>query len=125
MTYIFEPYNRQLLDQAVQQGGSFTFSLGTNDVGDLGLSHPDDVAQVRDGGRFDLTPWRKNPIRRVILETPLSAREILHDASRLAGHLYLQYEQAGGSAGMGDISATYNPMDSTTLRVVQLDPNEA
>lgn len=128
MTYEFDTYNRQLLSQAVQQGGSYTFSLGTGSIGDLGISNPDDVAQVREGGRFDLTPWRKNPSPRLTLEKyALTARDILHDASRVAGCLYLHlhYEQAGGEAGVGDISATYNPMASTTLRMVQLDPTLA
>lgn len=123
MTYTFEPYNRQTLDQAVKQKGTFSFSLGTNDIAELGISNPDDVAQVRDGGRFDLTPWRKNPIRRVRFDiTVMTAREILHDASQVAAYLYLQFEQAGGANGLGDISATYNPLNSPTVRVVQLDP---
>jgi len=122
MTYTFEKYDRNLLDRAVKNGHSVTFSLGTDDIGELGISHPHDVALVRVGDWFDLHAWQTKPIRRLMLETPKSPREILDSASGLVGYLYLQYEQAGGPAGMGDISATYNPLVAPTSRVVQLDP---
>lgn len=123
MTYTFATYNRQTLDQAFKQKGTFSFSLGTNDINDLGISHTDDVAQVIEGGRFDLTPWRKNPPRRALLNEPsMTAREILHDASFVVGHLYLQYEQSGGENATGDISATYNPLETPAPRLVTLDP---
>jgi hypothetical protein len=97
--------------------------LETGDAADLGVTHEDDVAQIRDGGRFDLTPWRKNPVKRLLMQSTLSPREILYDASHVAGHLYLQLDPGAGPAGAGEISATYNPLSTTTMRTVHVEPS--
>ena len=122
MTYEYEPYDRRKLYNAVHSKGTYTFTLGTNDLEELGVIGVDDQAQIRDGGRFDLTPWRKNPPRRLLMNTTLSPREILHDASHVAGHLFLQLEPSGGPDGFGEISATYNPLETPTLRTVHVEP---
>lgn len=122
MTYQYPTYDRQKLYNAVHGKDTYTFTLGTADLEDLGVKLPNDQAQIRDGGRFDLTPWRKNPPRPSLLNTGLTPREILLDASQVAGHLFLQLEPSGGPDGMGEISATYNPMETPTLRVVHVEP---
>ena len=122
MTYQYSTYDRQKLAEAVRLKGTYSFTLGTGEAEGLGVKLPNDQAQIRDGGRFDLTPWRKNPPRRSPLGSGLTARGILHDASHVAGHLFLQLEPSGGPAGTGEISATYNPMETPTLRVVHVEP---
>ena len=72
--------------------------------------------------RAPKSPWRKNPPRRSLLDSGLTARGILHDASHVAGHLFLQLEPSGGPAGTGEISATYNPLETPMLRVVHVEP---
>lgn len=126
MAQIYNTYDRAALAQAVKAGTCWTFSLKTNDITALGLTNEDDIHQVREGGRFDLKPWRGwNPNRSLmapVRETPMS---ILHDASSVAPYLYLQLDQSGGPDGMGDITATYNPPTSDaaspTLRVLEID----
>lgn len=121
MTYQHEPYDRTLLLNAVKNGGFYSFSLGTANIADLGITDPDDEAQVRDGGRFDLTPWRKwaAPKPTLLGKPTWGPMNILHDASLIAGHLYLQVE-LGANDGTGDISASYSAAPNTAIRTVVL-----
>lgn len=121
MTYQYPNYDREELERAVANKGHYVFTLATADVTELGVFNEDDQAQIRDGGRFDLTPWRKSGPRRV-LTAPSTARDILHDASHIAGHLYLQMEPGAGETGSGEISAMYSPLTTTTPRTVVVEP---
>lgn len=124
MTYQFEPYDRQKLQAAYQAKVPYAFTLGTGDVLDLGVTNEDDQAQVRDGGRFDLTPWRKSGARSILPPPPpVTAREILADASNIVGHLYLSLDPGAGPHGSGEISAMYSPLTSTTPRLVVVEPS--
>lgn len=123
-----DTFDSSMLARAVKDGGTYSFSLGTADIKDLGLTDEDDIAQVCAGGRFDLTPWRKwgKPPQSLFSESaPMTPMHILHDASRIAAYLYLNYEQSGGADGMGDVSATYNALNTPALRVVHVDLNHA
>lgn len=122
MTYQYPTYDRAALDRAVASKGFYVFTLGTWDVTELGVFDEDDQAQIRDGGRFDLTPWRKAGPRRV-LTPPTTARDILHDASHVAGHLYLQMEPGAGPHGAGEISAMYvhTTLSTTATRSVHVE----
>ncbi|KRE90876.1 hypothetical protein ASG87_01685 [Frateuria sp. Soil773] len=99
-----------------------TFSLGTADISAIGVTHPDDVAQIRDGGRFDLTPWHNlaGQIPRLMEKSPV---QILQDASTVVPYLYLQLDQSAGLDGRGDITATYNPEpNAATTRILTVVP---
>lgn len=118
MTHTYPLYSRQKLADAVGSQGTYTFSLGTSDPKDLGITDDDHIAEIISGGRFDLTTWRKwQP--KLLAPQPMRT---LHNASQVAGYLYLSVELTGGKDGAGDITATYNPMESTTPRLIHLDP---
>ncbi|WP_266158598.1 hypothetical protein [Dyella silvatica] len=123
MTYKYPTYVRQHLEDAVKHQHEYIFTLATWDVIELGVFNDDDQAQIRDGGRFDLTPWRKSGPRQV-LTAPTTAHGILLDASHIAGHLYLQMEPGAGNAGAGEISAMYvpHPPSTTATRTVHVEP---
>lgn len=122
MTTLYPAYDRQALDRAVHSKSTFTFSLGTSDVKDLGITDPDGMLEIKAGGRFDLTTWRKWQPKP---HAP-QAMHTLHDASQIAGHLYLGIEptsSADGREGITDITATYSPLTTTTPRTLHLDPS--
>jgi len=123
MTYQYPAYDRQQLENAVRTKTQYVFTLATGDVMDLGVTHEDDQAQIRDGGRFDLTPWRKNGPRSLLQAPPTTPREILTDASDVAAFLYLQLEPGAGPHGSGEISAMYSPLTTTTPRFVHVEPS--